>query len=105
MNNPKADYVRREASRNKTFDHHCHWNGCDKAVPPAMWGCRQHWFTLPKPMRDAIWRCYAPGQEVTKTPSVEYLRVANKVQEWIAEYLKKDGEPSRVLAEFQRGAE
>ena len=33
-------------------------------------------FRLPKPMRDAIWRVYRPGQEVTKDPSREYLATA-----------------------------
>jgi len=31
----KADYVR---SQGQTRNHHCHWPGCDKQVPPAMWG-------------------------------------------------------------------
>ena len=79
----KADYVRSEASRNTTFDHHCHWPGCNKSVPPAMWGCRQHWFKLPLRLRNRIWATYRPGQEVTKMPSREYMVVAQEVQDWI----------------------
>lgn len=79
----KADYVRSEASRNTAFDHHCHWPGCDKSVPPAMWGCRQHWFKLPLRLRNRIWATYRPGQEVTKTPSRAYMIVAQEVQDWI----------------------
>lgn len=63
--------------------HTCHWPGCTKEVPPAMWGCRNHWFALPKELRDAIWRVYVPGQEITKTPSPEYIVTARLVQEWI----------------------
>ena len=48
-----------------------------------MWGCREHWFKLPKRLRDEIWRTYVPGQEITKTPSPEYIMVAQAVQEWI----------------------
>ena len=48
-----------------------------------MWGCREHWFKLPKRLRDEIWRTYVPGQEITKTPSVEYIMAAQAVQEWI----------------------
>jgi len=24
-------------------------------VPPKMWGCKKHWFKLPKSLRDKIW--------------------------------------------------
>lgn len=34
----KADYAR---SQGQTREHHCHWPGCDKQVPPAMWGCKE----------------------------------------------------------------
>lgn len=76
----KADYVKRAGQTRK---HHCHWPGCEKQVPPAMWGCKAHWFKLPQALRNKIWRCYRPGQEVDLTPSAEYLAVAREVQEWI----------------------
>lgn len=66
------------------MSHTCHWPGCKTPVPPSMWGCRHHWFRLPKPLRDKIWATYVPGQEITKTPSDEYLAAAEEVQEWIA---------------------
>lgn len=66
--------------------HHCHWRGCNVETPPSMWGCRAHWFKLPKRLRDKIWATYRPGQEITKTPSREYVEVANEVQLWISEY-------------------
>ena len=76
----KRAHVRRaKQSRNHT----CHWPGCTKQVPPAMWGCRPHWFALPKHLRDAVWDAYRPGQEVTMTPSDEYLAVAGAVDTWI----------------------
>lgn len=64
--------------------HTCHWPDCTKPVPPRMWGCREHWFKLPKHLRDAIWKEYRPGQEIDKKPSVRYLAVAALVQGWIA---------------------
>jgi hypothetical protein len=76
----KADYVRDAL---QTQQHHCHWPGCDKQVPPAMWGCKTHWFKLPQGLRNKIWATYRPGQEETKTPSARYLAVANEVQDWI----------------------
>jgi hypothetical protein len=78
----KHEYVRRQK---QTREHSCHWPGCSQQVPPAMWGCRSHWFMLPKNLRDKIWRTYRPGQEVTMTPSEEYLDAAREVQLWIRE--------------------
>lgn len=76
----KAQYVR---SQKQTRDHHCHWTGCNAQVPPAMWGCKKHWFMLPKYLRDKVWAAYVPGQEVDMTPSQGYLAVAQEVKDWI----------------------
>ena len=48
-----------------------------------MWGCRPHWYTLPKTLRSKVWAAYVPGQEITKTPTEEYVAVAREVQRWI----------------------
>ena len=66
------------------MSHRCHWPGCEVEVPPAMWGCKPHWFSLPKRLRDRIWATYRRGQEVTKRPSDDYLQAAKEVQDWIA---------------------
>lgn len=50
-----------------------------------MWGCREHWFKLPTKLRSRIWETYKPGQEVTGTPSREYIEVALEVQAWCKE--------------------
>lgn len=76
----KADYVRRQP---QDRNHACHWPGCGQQVPPAMWGCRAHWFRLPRALRDRIWDAYVPGQEQRLDPSDDYLNVAREVQEWI----------------------
>lgn len=78
----KKSYVKNQQQIRK---HTCHWPGCDRQVPPAMWGCKMHWFALPKRLRDKIWRTYRPGQEITMTPSKAYLEAANEVQKWIRE--------------------
>lgn len=78
--NDKAAYVHQQRqSRN----HECHWPGCETQVPPAMWGCKKHWFKLPKSLRDKVWNAYVPGQEARMDPSDEYLAVAQEVQAWI----------------------
>lgn len=76
----KVQYV---LSQRQTRNHECHWPGCTKQVPPAMWGCKPHWFALPANLRAKIWAAYVPGQEKTLTPSDAYLKVAHEVQEWI----------------------
>lgn len=67
------------------MSHTCHWPECTTAVPPKLWGCKKHWYMLPQALRNKIWATYRPGQEITKTPSKEYLLAAKEVQEWIAE--------------------
>ncbi len=81
----KADYVRDKIAEGRADGHHCHWPGCEKRVPPAQWGCSQHWFKLPRSLRNKIWATFRPGQEVSKTPSSNYIAVAREVQQWIAE--------------------
>jgi hypothetical protein len=79
--------------------HTCHWPGCNVEVPPAMWGCKSHWFKLPKPLRNRIWATYVPGQEITKTPDRSYLDAAKAVQEWIAGQIVFDGRSSEVTSD------
>lgn len=66
------------------MSHTCHAKGCDRRVPPRMFMCKAHWFRLPKPLRDAIWATYRPGQENDKQPSRAYLENAQCAIEWLA---------------------
>lgn len=77
----KAGYVLRQR---QFRSHDCHWPGCGRQVPPAMWGCKVHWFKLPKALRDRVWATYRPGQERDLHPSADYLTVAREVQAWIS---------------------
>jgi hypothetical protein len=79
----KAAWVK---SQDQTREHHCHWPGCPLQCPPAMWGCKRHWFMLPKYLRDKIWAAYRPGQEIDMRPSEQYLKAAHEVQQWIEEH-------------------
>lgn len=76
----KVDHVRRAG---QTRSHGCHWPGCERQVPPAMWGCSKHWYALPAELRGRIWRAYRAGQEEDGRPSREYLAAAHEIQEWI----------------------
>ena len=79
----KYDHVR---SADQTRMHTCHWPGCGKQVPPAMWGCRHHWFRLPLNIRNRIWREYEAGQEETLDVSEGYISAAARAQDWIAKH-------------------
>ena len=81
----KVEHVRRAIRSGETGGHHCHWPGCKAKCAPAAWGCRAHWYSLPKRLRDKVWATYRPGQEVSKDPSDAYLAVADEVQQWIRE--------------------
>lgn len=105
-NGDKHDKVKYVKSQGQTRTHHCHWPGCDKQVPPAMWGCYTHWMNLPKYLRDKIWAAYRIGQEVKMTPSREYVSVTREVQEWIAEnYPSTRSEPDYRPAPRSEDAE
>lgn len=78
----KVAYVKRAR---QTRNHECHWPGCNVQCAPALWGCRRHWYMLPKHLRDAIWRTYEIGQEKSFAASRAYLKVAREVQTWIKE--------------------
>lgn len=80
MTTSKAEYVK---AQSQTRSHHCHWPGCERQVPPAMWGCKTHWFKLPRGLRLQIWETYRPGQEITGKPTGAYIEVAKAVQAWI----------------------
>jgi hypothetical protein len=65
--------------------HRCHAIGCELEVPPNLLLCRRHWFMVPKPLRKEVWRLYRPGQEVSKTPTPEYLVAAKAAIDAVAE--------------------
>lgn len=81
--NEKVEHVKQAK---QTRGHACHWPGCTVQVPPAMWGCKDHWFKLPKQLRRKIWASYRIGQEEQGNPSKEYVEIALEVQRWIDEH-------------------
>lgn len=77
---------RRAAEGASGMTHRCHWPDCAAEVPPALFMCRPHWVSLPKPMRQEIWRTYRRGQEISKTPSAEYLAAARAALDWARDW-------------------
>jgi len=78
-----TDKVAHVTRAGQTREHTCHWPGCTLQVPPALWGCRPHWYRLPQALRSRIWRSYRIGQERDGRPSRGYLEVAQQIQQWI----------------------
>lgn len=56
--------------------HQCHATECTINVPPEMFMCRRHWFSLPKSLRDKIWKHYRDGQCDDWQISKEYAEAA-----------------------------
>lgn len=57
---------------NATADRRCPYEGCPRRIGRELFACSEHWFTLPKGIRDDInraWRAYsrhnAPLAELT----------------------------------------
>jgi len=65
--------------------HHCHATNCSRDVPPSMFMCKAHWFSLPKAMQRKIWATYRRGQEDDKQPSRAYCLAAIEAVTFIAE--------------------
>ena len=67
----------------QTRNHECHWPGCSKQVPPAMWGCKFHWMKIPWNLRNRLWTAYETGQEEDGIISWDYITAAETIQDWI----------------------
>jgi hypothetical protein len=86
------------------MSHTCHAPDCNTEVPPKMFMCKKHWFTLRKPIRDAIWQEYRSGQEVSKKPTFRYLAVQQLA---IAEFVfrKNDERAAAQAAPYAMSAQ
>lgn len=80
--------------------HACHWPDCKTEIEPKLLMCRGHWFRLPADLRTLVWANYRPGQEITKTPSREYMAVMDQVlawaRQWEAEHPPKPEAPKNL---------
>lgn len=38
--------------------HRCPGPGCERRVPADQLACRDHWFQVPKPLRDEVWSAW-----------------------------------------------
>lgn len=67
------------------MSHHCHATQCKINVPPELFMCKKHWFSLPKYLRNKIWSTYRKGQCDDMNPSREYCLAAKECLEFVAQ--------------------
>lgn len=77
------------------MSHHCHAADCPIEVRPEMFMCKKHWFSLPKRLRDAIWRTYRPGQCDDWNISHAYAEAAREAVRFVA--AKEGKEPDTSI--------
>ena len=41
--------------------HECHWPHCTQRVPAQLWGCKTHWYRLPRDLRNRLNYAYRHG--------------------------------------------
>lgn len=63
--------------------HTCHAFNCETSTPPKMFMCAQHWRMVPKPMQDAIWASYTPGQERHRNIKPEYFEATRAARVYV----------------------
>ena len=57
----------------------CRAPGCEARHARSLFCCRRHWYSLPKPLRDAIWRAYRQHGVF----SDEYLQAAENADAFL----------------------
>lgn len=65
--------------------HHCHATGCKVPVPPVMFMCHHHWFSLPHQLRRAVLKTYRAGQCDDWAISHAYANAARDAVRYLAE--------------------
>lgn len=58
--------------------HKCFWPTCSATVSTTMFGCRRHWFRLPKRIRDKIWEGYRNSRSIWLEAAKEARRFAEE---------------------------
>lgn len=63
-------------SKNVAPDHHCHARFCGRSCKPEWLMCPRHWRMVPRPLQQAVWAAYRPGQCDDKKPSEAWFQAA-----------------------------
>jgi len=62
-------------------------------IPTKKWGCRAHWWRLPKVFRDQIIAAYAKAGDVRADPSEEYMKAEDAAREWAISQIRAGRAP------------
>lgn len=60
-----------------TDTHECPVDGCEIQVEHEHLMCRKHWFMVPKPLRDQVWRAWQGWQD-GKVSGSEYIEARDQ---------------------------
>lgn len=58
--------------------HACPWPGCTQCVPRHLWGCKAHWYRLPRDLRE---RCAWAWRYGT---FADHVKVLEEIDEWLS---------------------
>jgi hypothetical protein len=82
--------------------HTCAAEGCQRMVQTTMLMCREHWYQVPKPIRDRVWAAYNNLQRAQHAEEALSLRdeiaALRVVQAEAVESLKAAGPPATLEA-------
>lgn len=70
-------------------NHHCHAIGCAVIVVPERLMCKRHWSLVPRPLQQAVWQHYRPGQCDDMRPSREWHTAADAAIKHVAKLEKR----------------
>jgi len=59
--------------------HRCKWNGCHRTIASTLYMCAEHWFRLPRALRNELWDGYRRG-----ITSNQYVAADEQIQDWVA---------------------
>jgi hypothetical protein len=59
--------------------HDCPHPTCGRQVPLTQFACRNHWYRIPKDMRDAIWAGYRSGD------TLGHMQAMSDARRWLRE--------------------
>lgn len=58
--------------------HECPWPGCTERVPRYHWGCKPHWYRVPRELRESCTWAWRYGT------AADHMAVLEEIDEWIA---------------------
>src|ERR1700757_4760980 len=84
---------------NEVRMHRCRWMGCYRAIPTSLYCCAEHWFKIPRHLREELWSGYRKG-----VLSPQYVAAHHSIQDWIKEhYEKSNGHRADSTAGYHGG--